>query len=819
MSKSFKHINKPIYKRLLYSYLIATLPVSLIIILIVYLIAIPSAKEKNTQELRNTTKIITGMIYNSATVAIKNHLKSIANKNKEIISHYYDLYKSGSISYSEFNDKVYNYLLTQKVGVSGYPYVLNSKGILEVHPYKELVGKNVSEYAFVRKQMQEKEGYLEYDWKNPGEKKERPKALYMTYFEPLDWIISVSSYREEFNDLLNIDDFREMVLSLKVIKTGYVYILDSTGKALIHPFMPKYYDIFAETGRENGFVKYMISNKTGFVEYEWQNPNEPKPYKKIAFFERVPVFNWVVVASGYYKDAYESIEIMRLSAYFTAIFIVIVGFILSNVFSKRLSGPIVSAVSQIQENLDKKVAKDIIISTEDEIQFLVDEINKYLKEIEQQKIEIINQQKKYTDLFETSPIGVLILDKCIITECNPACSNIFATERKQIINKDITDYFNLQDKRKEELLDIFTKYLKISVEKKLVSSFEWEFVSNDGNKVIVFVQAKLFSEGESPQFVLFLVDITNEKKYQQELIELNANLERKVEERTEELNKALKYLEDANYELKSLNEQMAEESRKLAELNEKLIRSEEELIKTNAAKDKFISILAHDLRNPIAGIRLLLDTIHQILQSKEIANEATIEMLKKQVQLARSATNQTFELLENLLQWANLQRKGFDYSPELNNIFFFVDKCINIVKPNADNKGIKIVNEVNPNARGYFDEFVIQTIIRNLLMNAIKFSYEGSEIKVTLKDCEISDNCYTLSIQDRGVGMSEETIASIMNNGITSSSAGTKGEKGSGLGLLLCKEYIEKMGGRFFIESKLNAGTTISFTILKNVTF
>ncbi|HOQ50134.1 MAG TPA: PAS domain-containing sensor histidine kinase, partial [Candidatus Kapabacteria bacterium] len=351
--------------------------------------------------------------------------------------------------------------------------------------------------------------------------------------------------------------------------------------------------------------------------------------------------------------------------------------------------------------------------------------------------------------------------KCIITECNPACSNIFATERKQIINKDITDYFNLQDKRKEELLDIFTKYLKISVEKKLVSSFEWEFVSNDGNKVIVFVQAKLFSEGESPQFVLFLVDITNEKKYQQELIELNANLERKVEERTEELNKALKYLEDANYELKSLNEQMAEESRKLAELNEKLIRSEEELIKTNAAKDKFISILAHDLRNPIAGIRLLLDTIHQILQSKEIANEATIEMLKKQVQLARSATNQTFELLENLLQWANLQRKGFDYSPELNNIFFFVDKCINIVKPNADNKGIKIVNEVNPNARGYFDEFVIQTIIRNLLMNAIKFSYEGSEIKVTLKDCEISDNCYTLSIQDRGVGMSEETIASI----------------------------------------------------------
>jgi len=819
MQKTIKHIKKPIYKRLLFSYLIATLPVAAVIIIIVNLIAIPSAKEKNTRELSNTTKIISGMIYNSATVAIKNHLKSIADKNKEIISHYYNLYKSGSISFSEFNNKVYNYLLTQKIGISGYPYVLNSKGVLEMHPYKELVGKNVSEYEFVRKQMDEKEGYLEYDWKNPGEKTERPKALYMVYFEPLDWIISVSSYREEFNDLVNIDDFREMVLSLKVIKTGYVYILDSTGKTLIHPFMPKYYDIFAETDKENGFVKYMISHPSGLIEYRWKNPNEEKPYLKIAFFERVPVFNWIVVASGYSKDAYENIEIMRISAYFTAILIIIIGFILSNIFSKRLSNPIVSVVNQIQDNLNKGVAKEIIINTEDEIRFLVDEINRYLKEIEHQKNEIISQKKKYTDLFETSPVGVLILENCIITECNFACSNIFYLEKEQLINKNIRNFFNIKDNREEGLFEVFTKHLKTAAENKKVSSFEWEFVSSEGNVVIAFVQAKLFSEEGNPQFVLFIVDITNEKKYQKELIELNENLEKKVEERTEELNKALKYLEDANYELKSLNEQMAEESQKLAELNEKLIRSEEELLKSNAAKDKFISILAHDLRNPIAGVRLLLDTIHQILQSKEIDEAGTVEMLKKQVQLARSATNQTFELLENLLNWANLQRKGFDYSPDQNNIFFFVDKCINIVKPNADNKGIKIINEVNPDAKGYFDEFVIQTIIRNLLMNAIKFSYEGSQIKVSLKDCEMQESCYILSIQDQGVGMQEETIAKIMSNGVSSSTAGTKGEKGSGLGLLLCKEYIEKMGGRLFIESKINEGTTISFTIPKNVTY
>ena len=104
-------------------------------------------------------------------------------------------------------------------------------------------------------------------------------------------------------------------------------------------------------------------------------------------------------------------------------------------------------------------------------------------------------------------------------------------------------------------------------------------------------------------------------------------------------------------------------------------------------------------------------------------------------------------------------------------------------------------------------------------MNAIKFSYEGSQIKVSLKDCEMQESCYILSVQDQGVGMQEETIAKIMSNGVSSSTAGTKGEKGSALGLLLCKEYIEKMGGRLFIESKMNEGTTISFTIPKNVTY
>jgi hypothetical protein len=126
-------------------------------------------------------------------------------------------------------------------------YCLDSAGTVVVHPQSGLINSNVGRYRFVSRQIKSKEGYIEYEWqdpseskegyfeyewKNPGETKRLPKALYMVYFEPWDWIISASSYRNEFYKLINVEDFRKSVLSLKFRETGYSYIIDSTGKAL-----------------------------------------------------------------------------------------------------------------------------------------------------------------------------------------------------------------------------------------------------------------------------------------------------------------------------------------------------------------------------------------------------------------------------------------------------------------------------------------------------------------------------------------------------------------------------------------------------------
>lgn len=160
-------------------------------------------------ELNNTTQSILGMVKTSADVSIKHHLRGVAEKNREIVSFFYDQYKTGQITEEEARQKAQEILLCQTIGSSGYIYCLDSQGTVLVHPEKKLIHTNVGDFGFVKTQTKLKEGYIEYQWKNPGDAAHHPKALYMTWFEPWDWIISVSSYRAEITELIKVDDFKK----------------------------------------------------------------------------------------------------------------------------------------------------------------------------------------------------------------------------------------------------------------------------------------------------------------------------------------------------------------------------------------------------------------------------------------------------------------------------------------------------------------------------------------------------------------------------------------------------------------------------------
>ena len=260
------------HKLLFYYLLLYTLSLS-IGFATVYVI-VRKAIEKNIEsELTNTTTSIYNLVQNSATVSIKNYLRGVAEKNVEILNSFYQDQQKGLISEQEAKERAAKVLLSQTIGHSGYIYCLNSSGIVVVHPQRLVLGSDVSEYSFVKDLLVKKRGYLEYDWRNPDEQAARPKALYMIPFEPWDWIISVSSYREEFKGLVNVDDFKKSILDLKFGKTGYAFVMNSEGKAIIHPKLEGVNILTAE-GLPNEYLAYILRQKNGRLVYPWKNPGE-----------------------------------------------------------------------------------------------------------------------------------------------------------------------------------------------------------------------------------------------------------------------------------------------------------------------------------------------------------------------------------------------------------------------------------------------------------------------------------------------------------------------------------------------------------------
>ncbi len=226
----------------------------------------------------------------------------------------------------------------------------------------------------------------------------------------------------------------------------------------------------------------------------------------------------------------------------------------------------------------------------------------------------------------------------------------------------------------------------------------------------------------------------------------------------------------------------------------------------NATKDRFLSIISHDLRGPLTGIKTLLKILNQKVNTydKEVS-----EMTQSLV----DATESIFSLLENLLEWSKLQRGQEEFFPQNYSLNSLVTEAVSLFDLNAKNKDLKFINEVPSHAFVYCDDRMIFTVLRNLLSNAVKFSYRGTEIKISAIDLGLF---WEIKIKDSGVGMSSEILAKLFQVGETVRSIGTSGENGNGVGLLLSKEFVEKNGGTILGESDGTSGSTFTLKLPKS---
>jgi two-component system sensor histidine kinase/response regulator len=254
-----------------------------------------------------------------------------------------------------------------------------------------------------------------------------------------------------------------------------------------------------------------------------------------------------------------------------------------------------------------------------------------------------------------------------------------------------------------------------------------------------------------------------------DLMQLNQELEQRVFERTLEL-------ENLNHELQALN----------------------------LSKDKFLSVLSHDLRNPLTA---LLGSAAKLSEDPESLNHAQVKQLS---QIIHRTSNRLLDQLNEVIEWAKKQSKKTNFNPEKIRLTDGIEESLELLKPNANYKQIRLENKTPTDIYVSADSLMLRSIVQNLVTNAIKYTTEGGSVVI---NASLEEEMVRVFVEDSGVGMTEEMKNELFNKVNSTSLSGTNNEIGSGLGLLLVNDFVAQHGGTIDVESAVGIGTIFKFTI------
>lgn len=372
-----------------------------------------------------------------------------------------------------------------------------------------------------------------------------------------------------------------------------------------------------------------------------------------------------------------------------------------------------------------------------------------ITDIKKAEKEISRQAGLISSLLDSIPDIIFFKDNDgVYLGCNPPFAEFVGRPREEIIGK--TDY-DIFDK---EVADFFRKYDKSMLEVSKPQKNEELITYPDGSKKLIDTLKTPFLGPDGTLMGLLGIsrDITERK-------------------RTED-------------EIKLKNE---------------------ELLKTNNEKDKFFSIIAHDLRSPFTGFLGLTEVMVMDLQN------LSMNQIQQFAVNIRTAASNLYRLLNNLLEWTQAQRGTFTFSPQTFNFLSLADECLSLVKESAKIKDIEIAMNVPEDLEIYADKNMLHTVIRNFVSNAVKFTNKGGKVNLSAKRGD--NNSIEISISDTGIGMNKSIMENLFRIDVKTARKGTDGELSTGLGLLLCKEFIEKHKGKIMVESTEGVGTTFSFSL------
>ncbi len=399
----------------------------------------------------------------------------------------------------------------------------------------------------------------------------------------------------------------------------------------------------------------------------------------------------------------------------------------------------------------------------------------------------------YKKLFFEAPIGYahhkIILNEenqpidFVYLEVNNMFEKLTGMRAELLVQRKFSQMFRRIKKSKLDLLDL---YGEVALEGGCKTFDYFSDYLQQWTKAIVFSNEKYF-------FTILFVDITNERKQIQEMLK-NFDSVNEYSEQIRQLS------EELNLTRNMLDNIIAERNNLIDEISE--IKEKFDILLLQ--KDKICSIIAHDLRSPFSGML----GVSKIL-SEELNNLTQDEIHNFTIMLKDSIEN-TYKLLENLLEWSRLQRGMIPFEPRSFNLGEMVENIIATHEAKSNEKEILVMNNVPSDLIVFADMNMIDTVLRNLLSNAIKFTPKGGRVEINTRS---NENYVEVSVADTGIGIPDEMIPQLFKIGAKTSRSGTEGETSTGFGLILCKELIDKHLGNIWVESQVGKGTKFYFTI------
>jgi methyl-accepting chemotaxis protein len=500
---------------------IASLLFTIILImgLVIYLSTRSNIKSRFERDLQNTNNLIHDMTVSSVNTSIRAHLNTIADKNRELVNHYYQLYKKGEMGYDGAIDSIRRIFLSpaySRIGSTGYLAIISGYARTVVHP-KLKTGYDMSGFDFMQKAVAMKDGYLEYKWKNPDETGEREKVAALAYFRPWDFIIWAGSYKNEFTDLVDIQELKKHISDIKIGRYGYPYVLDLDGKLIIHRELEgqNIADWRDASGRY--IIKEMIEKKNGFIQYDWKNPSDLVPRAKLVYYKFIPEMNWIVASGIYYDELSEQLSGIR----YIIIITLFVSFIVTVFFVTWLVSKILRPLREIKAVSDRVsegyLDRSVEYISDDEI----GEMSRHFNRIVKNFSEVLIKIKKTADLLTASIQDLNVTTREVSTTANQQAAAV----KEMVSTMEDSDALSKKVASRIDEVAKIARSTKEFVEKGFTiikgNSDKMNQIQNTNSETITGIK----SLGEQIESVWEVVNIINGIADQTKIIAFNAELE------------------------------------------------------------------------------------------------------------------------------------------------------------------------------------------------------------------------------------------------------------------------------------------------------